>query len=129
MFRIENEKVFYKSDDMIAEIHYGNTQIVEPSGENKYCVKKFIISNDGSTGVYEVDTTVEVYTFNGTVYEVTDGYFTIEEIPEKIMEYSPSDGELMLMEVQAETYEEQQSSNLTLMETMAEIYETILGGE
>ncbi len=129
MFRIENDRVFYKSEEMIAEIHFGNTKIVEQSGENEYCVKKFILSNDRETGVYEVDKSLDTYIFNGKEYALTDGYFTVEEEGKEIIEYSPSDGELMLMEVQAETYEEQQSNNLTIMETMAEIYETILGGE
>ena len=50
-------------------------------------------------------------------------------MPEETHQYCPTEGELMMVETQAEMYEEQQSNNLTLMETMAEIYETIIGGE
>lgn len=88
MFELRNEnQVWYKSNDMIEWVHYGNLQITEPCGENKYCVKKFNMDN----GNYEVDTTVTAYNFNGTDYVVVNGYFTVIPTPEPTPEPTAQD--------------------------------------
>lgn len=42
--------------------------------------------------------------------------------------YQPNDAELAIMEMQADMYEQQEQSNLTLMESLADFYETVIGG-
>ena len=42
--------------------------------------------------------------------------------------YQPNDAELAIMEIQADMYEQQEQSKLTLMESLADFYETMIGG-
>lgn len=94
MFEIRNEnQVWYKSDEMIEWVHYGNIKIVDQAGENTYCIKKFNLDRES----YEIDTTVTSYNFNGTDYGVTDGHFTVIPIPEPITE--PTEQELINAEI------------------------------
>ena len=39
-----------------------------------------------------------------------------------------NDAELAIMEMQADMFEQQEQSNLTLMESLADLYETMMGG-
>lgn len=123
MFELRDEnQVWYKSNDMIEWIHYGNMQTVEPCGENKYCIKKFILEN----GNYEIDTTVTTYNFNSTEYEVTDGYFTVTSIPEPVVE--PTEQELINAELLINQVT--QEARLTAIdETLAVILLNSTGGD
>ena len=43
--------------------------------------------------------------------------------------YEPNDAELACMEMQADIYEQQEQNNLMLMESLADFYETLMGGD
>lgn len=121
MFRIENGKVWYKSNDMITEIRYGNEQIAEPCGNNQYCVKRFVLSS----GNYEVDSLITAYNFNGTDYVVADGYFTVIPTPEPIPEPTAQD----LVNADVLLAQAEQTSKLnSIDETLAVILINSAGG-
>ena len=61
-------------------------------------------------------------------YSVSDGYFTVPTEKEELPVYQPNDAELAIMEMQADMYEQQEQNNLTLMESLADFYETLMGG-
>ena len=104
MFEVRNEtEIWYKAKEMTDWVHYGS-------------------------GEYMLFTDCKTYLYNGVEYSVTDGYFTVPEKKEALPAYQPNDAELAIMEMQADMYEHQEQNNLTLMESLADFYETLTGG-
>lgn len=125
MFELRNEnEVWYKGENMPLWIHYGSLVVSEPVEKEKYVIKKF----DFKKGEYQIFTEYKTYLFNGTEYEVENGYFIVPKPKEEKSIYQPNDAELAIMEMQADMYEQQEQSNLTLMESLADFYETMIGG-
>lgn len=125
MFEIRNEnEVWYKSREMPNWINYGSVVVVEPIENEKFAVKRFDIDK----GEYVIFSDCKTYIYNGAEYEVTDGYFTVLNEEERTAIYKPNDAELAIMEMQADMYEKQEQNNLTLMESLADFYEVLMGG-
>ena len=92
--------------------------------KEKFEVKRF----DLEKGEYLLYTECKTYFYNGVEYSVTDGCFTVPKPKEEPAVYQPNDAELAIMEMQADMYEQQERNNLTLMESLADFYETMMGG-
>ena len=126
MFEIRNEtEVWYKTKEMPDWVHYGSLIVVEPIEKEKFAVKRF----DLEKGEYLLYMDCKTYFYNGVEYSVTDGYFSIPAEKEELPVYRPNDAELAIMEMQADMYEQQEQNNLTLMESLADFYETMMGGD
>ena len=105
MFEVRNEtEIWYKAKEMTDWIHYGSAVVAEPIEKEKFAVKHF----DLEKGEYLLYTECKTYFYNDVEYSVT--------------------AELAIMEMQADMYEQQEQSNLTLMESLADFYETLMGG-
>lgn len=139
MFEVRNEaEIWYKADEMPEWVHFGLLRTASPSEkENEMVVQKF----DFEKEKYAIDTVINSYEYNGTIYDVVNGYFTIKVAEEEIGE--PTDAKalqeemlsnqegiaeqnLIIMEAIATQYEEQQEKDLNNAEVQATIYEAIL---
>lgn len=75
MFKIENNDIFYIQEPMIDWIHYGKVYIVEPTEiKNQLQIKKFNIE----TGLHEHCDELTEFKYNGKIYPVENGFFTME---------------------------------------------------
>ena len=125
MFEVRNEtEIWYKAKEMTDWIHYGSAVVAEPIEKEKFAVKRF----DLEKGEYLLFADCKSYFYNGKEHEVKNGYFTIPVKKEELPVYQPNDAELAIMEMQADMFEQQEQSNLTLMESLADFYETVMGG-
>lgn len=127
MFEIRNEnEVWYKSEEMIMPILYGRLEIVVPTGENKFQIKKFNFEKES----YELCNDYTEYEYGGKKYPVTNGEFEIEVEPIPKPEPSKLDkleeNQLALMEAVADQYEEHLQNRINDMEVQASIYEAVL---
>ena len=125
MFEVRNKtEIWYKAKEMPDWVHYGFMVVAEPIEKEKFAVKRF----DLEKGEYLLFTDCKTYLYNGVEYSVTDGCFTVPKPKEEPAVYQPNDAELAIMEMQADMYEQQEQSNLTLMESLADFYKTVMGG-
>lgn len=125
MFEVRNKtEIWYKAKEMPDWVHYGFMVVAEPIEKEKFAVKRF----DLEKGEYLLFADCKTYLYNGVEYSVTDGCFTVPKPKEEPAVYQPNDVELAIMEMQADMYEQQEQSNLTLMESLADFYETMIGG-
>lgn len=116
MFEIRNEnEVWYKSEEMIMPILYGRLEIVVPTGENKFQIKKFNFEKES----YELCNDYTEYEYGEKKYPVTNGEFEIEVEP--IPEPEPTEQELIQAEIllnQAEIIAKQNEHDEVLAELL-----------
>lgn len=116
LFELRNEtEVWYKSEEMFAWVHYGNLIVVENVENNKYAIKKF----DFDKNEYVICTDFEIYEYEGTEYQVTDGYFEIDAKTDK--EEHPNNTDVIQVEIllnQAEIIAKQKEHDEVLAELL-----------
>lgn len=87
MFRVENNDIYYIQEPMINWIHYGKVFIAELTEvENQLQIKKFNII----TGLHEHCDELTEFEYNGKIYPVENGFFTVEPAEPVIPVYVPT---------------------------------------
>jgi hypothetical protein len=75
MFKIENNNIFYKEEPMIDWVHFGKVIIVDSTDiALEMEIKKFNLE----TETFEHYDGLIEYNYNGKIYPVENGFFTVE---------------------------------------------------
>ena len=75
MFKIENNNIFYKEESMIDWVHFGKVIIVDPTDTAlEMEIKKFNLE----TETFEHCDELTEFEYNGKIYSVENGFFTVE---------------------------------------------------
>lgn len=127
MFEIRDESVYYKSENMLNWILFGDKTHSQPVEGST--TMRVVETFDLVLEKYVTDISIKKFNYKGKIYDVKDGYFEIEVIP-KTPEISPfsviEENQLALMEAVATQYEENLENRINDMEVQATIYETLL---
>lgn len=87
MFKIENDDIFYIQEPMTIQVHYGKVYVAESTEiKNQLQVKKFNIE----TGLHEHCDELTEFEYNGKIYPVENGFFTVEPTELIVPTYVPT---------------------------------------
>ena len=87
MFKIENNDIFYKEEPMIDWVHFGKVIIVDSTDTDfEMEIKKFNLE----TETFEHYNDLIEYNYNGKIYPVENGFFTVEPTELIVPTYVPT---------------------------------------